>query len=104
MESPKYAPNMWEKMQSPTSTAPSKFLPITFVIIIITMNTIGFTIISINMAIIMMTISATSFTLRRMISTRVMKSNCIGLVVPVDKNINVNIMKSIDIDCKHKQQ
>ena len=104
MESPKYAPNMWEKMQSPTSTAPSKFLPITFVIIIIIMNTIGFTIISINMAIIMMTISATSFTLRRMISTRVMKSNCIGLVVPVDKKINVNIMKSIDIDRKHKQQ
>ena len=100
MESPKYAPNMWEKMQSPTSTAPSKFLPITFVIIIINMNTIGFTIISINM----MTISATSFTLRRMISTRVMKSNCIGLVVPVDKKINVNIMKSIDIDRKHKQQ
>ena len=103
MESPKYAPNMWEKMQSPTSTAPSKFLPITFVIIIIiTMNTIGFTIISINMAIIMMTISATSFTLRRMISTRVMKSNCIGLVVPVDKKINVNIMKSIDFDRKQQ--
>ena len=93
---------MCEKMQSPTSTAPNKFLPITFIIIIIVVIIIIIKAIR-NRNIIIMTIIITiniilktSLTLRRRISTRVMKSSCIGLVVPKDGNhhnikFNINI-------------
>ena len=75
-------------MQSPTSTAPNRFLPITF-----------------NNAVSCLFLFhrlyhqsrcgpfCTSFTLRRRISTKVMKRSCIGLVVPVDYNLMFDDMQ-----------